>query len=76
MGLGEGRVGGSSSADQARASRSKSHSRLPTSMPPIAHVRRLGFKVFDEPKNRPWGKRDAGILDPEGNEIYFSQPVE
>jgi predicted enzyme related to lactoylglutathione lyase len=41
----------------------------------IDHVRQLGFEVFDEPKDRPWGKRDAGIFDPEGNEIYFSQPV-
>ena len=42
----------------------------------IEHVRGLGVDVFDEPKDRPWGKRDAGILDPEGNEIYFSQPVD
>lgn len=42
----------------------------------IEHVRVLGFEVFDEPKDRPWGKRDAGILDPEGNEIYFSRPVD
>ena len=35
----------------------------------IDHLRRLGFKVFDEPKDRPWGKRDAGVLDPEGNEV-------
>ena len=42
----------------------------------IDRLRRLGFKVFDEPKDRPWGKRDAGVLDPEGNEVYFSQSLD
>ena len=42
----------------------------------IEHVRRLGVVVFDEPKDRPWGKRDAGVYDPEGNEIYFSQSLD
>jgi predicted enzyme related to lactoylglutathione lyase len=42
----------------------------------VEHVRRLGFQVFDEPKDRPWGKRDGGVLDSEGNEIYFSQSLD
>jgi catechol 2,3-dioxygenase-like lactoylglutathione lyase family enzyme len=33
----------------------------------VEHLRRRGVEVFDEPKDRPWGKRDAGVLDPEGN---------
>ena len=40
----------------------------------IDHVRGKGVEVFDEPKDRPWGTRDAGVLDPDGNEIYFSTP--
>jgi predicted enzyme related to lactoylglutathione lyase len=42
----------------------------------IEHVSGLGFKVFDEPKDRSWGKRDAGVLDPEGNEVYLSQSID
>ena len=42
----------------------------------IDRVRQLGIEVFDGPKDRAWGKREAGIRDPEGNEVYFSQPLE
>jgi uncharacterized glyoxalase superfamily protein PhnB len=41
----------------------------------VAYVRGEGVQVFDEPKDRPWGKRDAGVYDPDGNEVYFSQPI-
>ena len=41
----------------------------------VAYVRAEGSEVFQEPKDRPWGKRDAGVHDPDGNEVYFSQPI-
>lgn len=41
----------------------------------VTYLRELGVEVFDDPKDRPWGKRDAGVYDPDGNEIYLSQPV-
>ena len=41
----------------------------------VEHLRALGVEVFDEPDDRPWGKRDAGVYDPDGNEIYVSKAI-
>jgi lactoylglutathione lyase len=41
----------------------------------VDYVRQLGVEVFDEPNDRAWGKRDAGIRDPEGNEVHLSQSL-
>ncbi len=35
-----------------------------------------GAKVLGEPVSHPWGLRDFGVLDLEGNRITFGQPFE
>jgi catechol 2,3-dioxygenase-like lactoylglutathione lyase family enzyme len=42
----------------------------------IGFLRDQGVEIFEEPKNRPWGVRDAGVRDPDGYYIYFSQHSE
>jgi predicted enzyme related to lactoylglutathione lyase len=38
----------------------------------VNYLRAEGVQVFSEPQDRE-GKRDAGVLDPDGNEVYLSQ---
>ncbi|MCB9925531.1 MAG: VOC family protein [Planctomycetaceae bacterium] len=35
-----------------------------------------GANVQCEPVDRPWGLREFGVLDPEGNQLTFGQPFE
>jgi catechol 2,3-dioxygenase-like lactoylglutathione lyase family enzyme len=35
-------------------------------------VRRAGLEVDSEPANRPWGNREMGLRDPDGNRIVLA----
>jgi predicted enzyme related to lactoylglutathione lyase len=41
-----------------------------------AELRARGASVQGEPVSRPWGLREFGVLDCEGNELHFGQPFE
>jgi catechol 2,3-dioxygenase-like lactoylglutathione lyase family enzyme len=41
-----------------------------------AELRAKGANLQDEPVSHPWGLRDFGVLDLEGNRIVFGQPFE
>ena len=41
-----------------------------------AELRAKGARVEGEPVDHPWGLRDFRVLDPEGNQITFGQPLE
>lgn len=38
----------------------------------VEDLRAAGITVRGEPKDQPWGARDASILDPDGYEIHLS----
>jgi catechol 2,3-dioxygenase-like lactoylglutathione lyase family enzyme len=40
-----------------------------------AELRAAGADVQGEPVSHPWGLRDFRVLDPEGNQITFGQPL-
>ena len=40
-----------------------------------AELRSSGALVQGEPVSHPWGLRDFRVLDPEGNQITFGQPL-
>jgi catechol 2,3-dioxygenase-like lactoylglutathione lyase family enzyme len=40
-----------------------------------AELRERGARVEGEPVDHPWGLRDFRVLDPEGNQITFGQPL-
>jgi catechol 2,3-dioxygenase-like lactoylglutathione lyase family enzyme len=40
-----------------------------------AELRVKGARVEGEPVDHPWGLRDFRVLDPEGNQITFGQPL-
>lgn len=65
--VGEGRLG--LLADQKRAF----HVELETADldATVEQLRGLGFEV-DGPTQRPWGERDALVLDPDGNLLEFA----
>jgi uncharacterized glyoxalase superfamily protein PhnB len=41
----------------------------------IARLKEAGVRVVEEPKDRPWGERDAGVVDPDGYHVYLSQSL-
>ena len=41
-----------------------------------AELKASGAGIQGEPVSHPWGLRDFGVLDPEGNSIRFGQPFE
>ena len=40
-----------------------------------AELRDRGARVARDPVSHPWGLRDFSVLDPEGNQITFGQPL-
>lgn len=40
-----------------------------------AELRGRGARVEGDPVSHPWGLRDFRVLDPEGNQITFGQPL-
>jgi predicted enzyme related to lactoylglutathione lyase len=40
-----------------------------------AELRANGANVQGEPVSHPWGLRDFRVLDPEGNQLTFGQPL-
>jgi predicted enzyme related to lactoylglutathione lyase len=41
-----------------------------------AELKAKGAKLDGEPVSHPWGLRDFGVTDPDGNELWFGQPFE
>jgi catechol 2,3-dioxygenase-like lactoylglutathione lyase family enzyme len=41
-----------------------------------AELKAKGAKIDGEPVSHPWGLRDFGVIDPDGNELWFGQPFE
>ena len=43
--------------------------------PLFAEFKRRGALLQDEPKDYPYGMRDFGVKDPDGNDLYFGSEV-
>ena len=42
----------------------------------FTELRANGANLGEEPVSHPWGLRDFGVLDPDGNQLRFGQPFE
>ncbi|HWO70769.1 MAG TPA: VOC family protein [Actinomycetota bacterium] len=41
----------------------------------VERLRAAGWAVAEEPSDRPWGEREACVLDPDGYRVYLAQPL-